>query len=142
MTLKQFVSSHLGGWPLTGREKFPIDAERAEIIKHLTNNEHTCYIQYPEEYEADQNIYLWDYKAWIASEELRVRQKRYQHQSRVEGYLFTANVEDVTAAIVKKYKLDEDRARSMAWKWIKTGNKEAMKIVAGVEKIKTKEEEL
>jgi hypothetical protein len=137
-SLQDFLKSHL-----REDDKYPISKEQAEILSLLCpNDECIIYIQYPDEFSADNNIYLWHYKAWRYDYERQRRVSAYHHQERIKGNLFTANVELIAEGIVKKYRLDVDKARSMAWKWIKSGNKAAIEMVAGVTKLKEKEEEL
>ena len=135
--LTTFIKSHL-----RHDDKYPIDAEQAEILLILSRNLNLIHIQYPDEFSIDQTIYLWSYKAWMVDVERNTRVKAYAHKDRVQRYLFESNVEEITKGAMKHYGLDKDRARSMAWKWVKESNHAAIKIVSGIEKLKTKEEEL
>lgn len=148
--LKDFIQSHLGisldesGNIVEGQHIWasrPIRKEIADVIYALCGNRHTCYIEYPSEFSMTRGPKLWAYNDWIQSNELEEKRKKRSHEERVDRFLYVDNVETMARACMKRFGFDYKQSRAMALRWVKQGNKGAM-IVCGVDKLKTKEEEL
>lgn len=145
-----FIDSHLGvslddfGNIIKGDrvyESRPLRRDIAELIYAICENKHTCYIEFPSEHSTQKNPILWDWKAWHLSFERHKKQKEISHNERIKSHLYNANVETLTKACMKEYGFDEEKARAMAYKWVKQGNKGAL-MICKIDKLKTKEEEL
>lgn len=144
LPLTDFVSSHLGPtkdgcflW-----EERPISEQLGLIIFNLTKNQHTCYIQFPDEQPNKYGTYvLWSLNAWRSSNELYTKQRDRAERERIERFIFEANVKDVAKACMREFYLDEDRAIEMARTFVRKGNKGAFQLI-GVEKLKQTKDEL
>ena len=148
--LKDFIQSHLGISLDESRNIVPnqhiwshrpIKKELADIIFHLCRNEHTCYIEYPSEFSMQREPILWSFNEWVQSNELLEKQRKRSDDERTSRFLYEDNVETLTKACMKEFGFDYERARGMAFKWVKDGNKGAL-MICKVEKLKTKKEEL
>ena len=143
LSLADFVNSHLGhtsdGTHLwDGR---PVDEHIALIIFNITQNKHTCYIEFPADNPMLERPVLWDMKAWRSTSEKIYKDKARAEAQRVTWHMFNQNVKLMTRACMKKFLLDEDRAETMA-KSLLRKNPQIGKSLLGLEKIITKEEEL
>jgi hypothetical protein len=137
------VSSHLGhtsdGTHLW--DSRPIDEHIALIIFNITQNKHTCYIEFPADNPMLERPMLWDIKAWRTSADKWARDKQRQHDSIIAWHMFNQNVKLMKKACMEKFLLDEDRAEAMAKSLLKK-NPNIGKSLLGLDKIITKEEEL
>ena len=149
-SIEDFLDSHLGisldsnGNIIKGsriHSSRPISFHLAELILALCENKHTCYIEFPPAYSIQRDPVIWSWKDWIDSQERHERRKAQAHKDRIERFLYEDNVELVTKGLVKEMGFDEDKARAMAFRAVRTNNK-GLLFVSKVEKLKTKEEEL
>ena len=149
-SIEDFLDSHLGislddfGNIIPGDRVYdckPLKQSIAEVIYALCENKHTCYIIFPEEHSIQRDPIIWDWKSWCASHEQNERRKIQSHKMRVDSYLYESNVRTLTQAAMKEFGFDEDKAKAMALRWVKQGNKGAL-MICKVDKLKTKEEEL
>jgi hypothetical protein len=86
---------------------------------------------------------LWRYADWQTSRSKFLRQKDYSERQRIERWLLAANVETLSRAIMRKVRVPEEYAKSMAYDMIKNPN--GMIVISGffgVEKLKTDVKEL
>lgn len=89
--------------------------------------------------------YLWWRRDWLTSSAIRQRQKEYSERERVKRWLREANLNIIYKAINRKHSgLPEHTVRAMAEKLLeKDGeNMVVLKNFYGINKLKTKEEEL
>jgi hypothetical protein len=148
--LKDFIQSHLGisldeSGNITPNQHIwshrPINKSIADVIFHLCNNEHTCYIEYPSEFSMRKEPILWAYNEWKQSNELQERVKKRAHEERVDRFLFVDNVQMIAQRLVDELGFSYEKAEEFAVKGLKKGNK-GLLMIAKVDKLKTKEEEL
>ena len=135
-SIADFLTSHL-----RADEKYPISQQQAEILSALCQDKFIIHIQYPEPFSIDQNIYLWRYADWKVEKDNLDRLSRMSHATWIKQQIFLANV-DMIATALKEKGYPEEKSRSASWKWLKEGNTAAIKMVAGIEKLKEKEEEI
>ena len=86
---------------------------------------------------------LWRYVDWQSSRSRFIRQRNYSERQRIERWLLSANVETLSKAIMRKVRVPEEYAKSMAYDMIKNPN--GMVVITGfvgVEKLKTDVKEL
>lgn len=153
--LSAFVSSHLGhGFTLNpdrslseGRTWYakPVNKAIADTIFAITNNEHTCYIEYPDSNSPHLTLpILWDYNAWRSHCDSWMRERQLSEKRRIERFIFEAN----TKILAKQWNIRADvgmeRALQTASTLIALNRQNAIKEIlreSGISLI-TKESEL
>jgi len=118
-------------------QSIPLD--RAEAIVAVTNNQHTCYVQFPSDECPDlTQPVLWNWAAWKQSVE---RHRLHKEQSRkflLEYNLQKANIDQLKRAILRQLNFTELQATIIATRWIRD-NRQDMFTIFNI-KLKTKEE--
>jgi hypothetical protein len=144
-TLKKFVDAHLGRrvdsndvmWH--SRE---IDKEQADIIFALTQNKHTCYIEFNDEFSKHLvNPILWDFNEWHKQSDRHTREQAYSHKQRIERFLLEANMRTVTKALCLLTGCEPEQLQGQAF-GIVHGRKWKMLSLLGITKLKEQESEL
>lgn len=138
--LSELLTILLGDQTNSTLIKYPLPPKTAMVLNHKLGNSFVYKIANdPDTGEP----YIWWYREWYDDTDRRRRQKAYSEHLRVQGWLQTANVKMVAKAIQRAAKIPDDVARAMAYTIIKKPNAIiALKEIWGVEKLKTKEEEL
>lgn len=120
----------------------PIPKDTAILIYHLTNNEHTCFIQWADKFNPElRQPHLWDWSAWQFHCDKWERAKARSDFERQERYVFEANVKMLLKPIMQYFSLPEGAANIIATKWVRTNNIVAVETV-GIKKLYTMEDKL
>lgn len=141
LPLRSFIDSHLGRQADGSHMWFsrPIDRNIAAIILAKTDNKSLCYIQWADDMSPDlKEPILWEWSAWRDSSERWLRQKKYSEAQRIEREIEKQNVVMVAKAYEQEFGIGGDAAMVQAYKWVRTGNMKAMKII-GITKLLTKD---
>lgn len=132
---------------LHGHSDVPISQSTAEAILLVTNNEHSCYVQFPGPDAVDitgRSITcprLWAWNHWIFSSERRLRLRLRCEKEAAIRTIFNANVSLVRRAILRTEPLTEDQATMLARKWVTEGKINKAKHY-GIKKFYTTIEEI
>lgn len=84
---------------------------------------------------------LWRYNAYQQSNELLDKRRKWDEKRRVEDWIRDANVNNLAQAIVKSTGMLMKDAQNTAYKLVKNGNVEMLKVM-GLEHLITTKEEL
>lgn len=148
LPLTDFVDSHLGrGLDEQGKVRHlwhsrPIAKHLATIIYALTKNEHTCCIQWADQYNPElREPVLWEYGAWINSTEKWMRAKVRSDMERVERNILAANTKIVAKAWADFSGVNVREAEVVAYRLLSGNNSTGIRVFYEG-KLITKEEEL
>lgn len=139
--LRELVSSHLGSLDcLSITEDL---AFKIAVILKANPDCYACAIQYPHsEYDPELTTpVLWRYQRWIDSTEKWERAKRWSEEQRKLRFVFEANCNLVTKAIVKNLGLEKNRAIALSYSIVKNNRVVILqeiginKLIASVEEI-------
>lgn len=154
-SISSFIKSHLGIGnfiDLDGIVEFkhywsyrPVSLDVAKQILAVTNNEHTCYIQFADEHSPHlKEPLLWEWNAWTSQCD---KWKRAAERSRIEReqrFIRDANVILIAKALVKLTggNMDYEMALESADKMMMRDNWAIAAKGIGVSKLITKVEEI
>ena len=124
----------------------PIDPQLAEAIYLVCRNKVVAYVQFPS--DKDINIigqpisqpYLWQLGKWYESTERWMKSKLRAEEERKARFVAEANIQRITAFLLRTTELERPFAEKLAIKWV-TANEEQKYIrMGGKPFIKTVEE--
>lgn len=156
ISLQQFVDSHLGRnssgavYPdgHYGGDKMmwscrPIQTEIAEIIVLLTDNKHTCFIQWDDDYSNHlKQPLLWDYGEWLKHSDRHQRAQAYSQHQREERFILEANIKLLSKAITSAISLEGEHATLLAHKLLLRQQHGKIRLLAPDIKLITSIEEI
>jgi len=148
--LSIFLDSHLGrGIDINGERTFqwshrPIDNNIAHLIVAITNNQHTCYVQWADEMSPHlTQPLLWDFAFWHKECDSWLRMRERERLRTIEWKIKEANIKIATRQVMEFACLDQETATKCVRMIIERGGNWMNKLKAmGVEKLVTREDEL
>lgn len=143
--LQTFVDSHLGR--RTNGDKMwtcrPINRNIAEIIYNLTQNKHTCFIQWDDEFSVHlKEPLLWDFTAWLKECDRHIRAQAYSQKQREERFILETNIRILSNLLKSSLCLEEPHNILMASKLLIHKQFGKIHLLAPTFIIKTKIEEI
>lgn len=146
--LTEYIDAILGRWVDEKGEyqhqhfSKPIPKDTAFLIFSITQNEHTCFIQWADKYNPElKQPHLWDWAAWQTHSDKWERAKARSDYERQERYVFEANVKMLLHPIMDYFSVPKDNANIIATNWVRKNNTVALEIV-GLSRFYTMEDKL
>ena len=122
-----------------------IDKSTATLIFALTQNKHTCHVQFTDLEYGDELVspVLWNLHQWRMSTDRWKQTKAWAEKEKIKDWIFKANVDRVAKYIGKKCPclMGTDASRAIAYGLLKRNNIEGIRAI-GCNKLIERQEEL